>query len=190
MHCPICNGKGCMHCSGTGRMTYHVYNETNERYTPKNIINLVKKVLGTIDLDPASNEAANKVVGANHYFTRQDNGLVRSWYGNVFCNPPFGRLYRANGGYQKLFIDKAIQEYNVGHMSSGILLLLGNIIFTSVGRDLWEYPLCTWQDRVTFYNERGEECQYNFGILFMYVGLDYCRFRDVFSPYGKVILPV
>lgn len=43
--------------------------------TPLSIIDRVKTVLGPIDLDPASDAYANKRVGANRFFTEQDNGL-------------------------------------------------------------------------------------------------------------------
>lgn len=40
-------------------------------------------------LDPCANEYNHK---CNKYFTINDNGLERSWSGEVvFCNPPYGR---------------------------------------------------------------------------------------------------
>ena len=45
--------------------------------------------MGSIDIDPASCELANKVVKATKYFTKEDDGLKQEWPGNVFLNPPF-----------------------------------------------------------------------------------------------------
>jgi hypothetical protein len=42
-----------------------------------------------IDLDPASCERANSVIQAKKIYTKDDNGLYRRWYGNVWCNPPY-----------------------------------------------------------------------------------------------------
>ena len=57
----------------------HVKNNSgeNEWYTPPFIIDLVKYyfVNGEIDLDPASSDRANKVVGARHYITKEQDAL-------------------------------------------------------------------------------------------------------------------
>jgi hypothetical protein len=68
--------------------------ESAEQYTPGDVIAAVRYTLGTIDVDPASCELANRVVGARLYFTKADDGLSRAWRiegeepGSVFCNPP------------------------------------------------------------------------------------------------------
>jgi len=63
-----------------------------EWYTPAKYIALVKEVLGEIDLDPASCEQANKTVGAKRYFTKEDDGLRREWFGKIFLNPPYSNM--------------------------------------------------------------------------------------------------
>ena len=42
---------------------------TDEWYTPAWIINAARRVLGTIDLDPASSAIANQTVQATNYYT-------------------------------------------------------------------------------------------------------------------------
>ncbi len=64
--------------------------ESMEHHTPPEIVEASRKVLGAIDLDPASCTLANTIVRAAKIFTREDNGLGRSWWGNVFLNPPGG----------------------------------------------------------------------------------------------------
>ncbi len=65
--------------------------QSNEHYTPVEIVDLAFCALGGIDLDPASCSTANRIVGARHYFTKEQNGLTREWHGRVFLNPPGGR---------------------------------------------------------------------------------------------------
>lgn len=64
----------------------------NERRTPDWIIEAARGTLGTIDLDPASDEDGNERVKATDYFDKDDNGLNQLWNGNVFLNPPGGKL--------------------------------------------------------------------------------------------------
>ena len=64
--------------------------ETDEHYSPPWLVQAARAALGGIDLDPASTEVANAVVGADRIFTRADNGCKREWLGRVYCNPPGG----------------------------------------------------------------------------------------------------
>lgn len=64
----------------------------NEWYTPPHIIESAKQVLGKIDLDPASSEKANSIVGAASFFTLEQNGLSREWpIGTIWMNPPYAQ---------------------------------------------------------------------------------------------------
>ena len=69
----------------------HVVNNSgnNEWYTPQPIIELARSAMGGITLDPASSEVANQTVQAENYFTVEDNGLEKEWFGNVWLNPPY-----------------------------------------------------------------------------------------------------
>ena len=46
----------------------------NEWYTPKNIIESARAVMGDIDLDPASSALANDIVQAKDYYTTNEDG--------------------------------------------------------------------------------------------------------------------
>jgi hypothetical protein len=76
---------------------------TAEHYTPPEIVEPARSVLGTIDLDPASCEIAAKIIKPRLSFSKEDNGFLRSWglgppvpgvpgsgSATVFLNPPGG----------------------------------------------------------------------------------------------------
>ena len=104
-------------------------NKNDEWYTPPYIIEKAKLVLGTIDLDPASCEYANRTVGASKIYTAEDSGLEKPWIGRVWCNPPY------SAKLLKHFTAKFLAEYQNGNMTEGIML-------TNAGTDtLWSVPL-------------------------------------------------
>jgi len=94
-------------------MSHQLINQTSGRtewYTPPEIIEAARRVMGGIDLDPASSAAANVFVKATTIYTRprytslpsspgydtevrayEDwGGLSNAWFGNVWMNHPFG----------------------------------------------------------------------------------------------------
>jgi deoxycytidylate deaminase len=78
-----------------------------EYYTPPEIIEAARQVLGFIDLDPASSDIANQTVKAAIFFTADDDGLSKPWYGRVWMNHPFSRANNA------AFVKKLVREYTM-----------------------------------------------------------------------------
>lgn len=91
-----------------------------EYYTPPDLAEAVRSVLGRIDLDPASCPAANEGVRAGRYFTAADDGLSQTWEGRVYCNPPGGS--HGNESRQRLFWAKLVGEYEAGRVESAVFL--------------------------------------------------------------------
>lgn len=62
-----------------------------EHFTPHDVVEAARELMGGIDLDPASCAAANKYIRATTFYTQRRNGLKRRpWSGRVFLNPPGG----------------------------------------------------------------------------------------------------
>ncbi len=123
----------------------------DEWKTPPQWISAARAFLGAIDLDPATNSAAQQVVQADLYFTKDDNGLGREWVGSsgtptrVWCNPPYSTALI------KAFAQKAIEEYDAGRMIEG-LLLVNNCTDTGWFFDLAErFPMMFSRGRVKFW---------------------------------------
>lgn len=169
-----------------------------EMYTPPHIVEAVRKVLGTIDLDPASCEEANKTVKAKMFYSRETDvytpTLDREWkygrdfYGElmpsrVFLNHPYGRIENP------LWTQKLIHEYAIGNVREAICLVFAS---TSEAwfQPLLDYPACFISGRVKHIDTNGNElgsspkgsCLFYFGDN---VGLFYSVMRDL----GKVQVP-
>lgn len=89
----------------------------NEWYTPPEYIACARAVMGRIDLDPASSEIANKIVGATRYYTVEDDGLCKFWAGKVWMNPPYSIELITQ------FIAKYVQHVEAKEISEGIVLV-------------------------------------------------------------------
>lgn len=118
-----------------------------EWYTPSNIVELARKTMGEIDLDPASSEAANLRVKANRYFS--DGALEKVWFGRVWMNHPYSKTNNP------LFIRKLIAEYQ-----SGRVLEACCIVYTATSerwfRPLLNFPICFIHGRTRFLLPNGD----------------------------------
>lgn len=62
---------------------------SQEWYTPIDIL----EGLGLFDLDPCtSTEAINYNDSAKNYFTAEDDGLTKEWFGRIWLNPPYDNI--------------------------------------------------------------------------------------------------
>ena len=58
-----------------------------EWYTPPEIIEAARRVLGTIDLDPASCAEAQEWIQARRWFGIEQDGLLQKWGGGCMAQP-------------------------------------------------------------------------------------------------------
>jgi ParB family chromosome partitioning protein len=89
----------------------------NEWYTPPQYIVAAREVMGEIDLDPASSEVAQKVVQAERFFTKDDDGLQQDWSGRVWMNPPY------SGDLVGRFAEKLAEAFDSNKVSAAVVLV-------------------------------------------------------------------
>jgi ParB family chromosome partitioning protein len=149
---------------------------TDEWYTPPQFLDRARAVLGEIDLDPASNPAANQAVKAARFYTLADDGLRQHWQGRVWLNPP----YSAPGAW----VDKLIAHYRAGDVTAAILLV-SNSTDTRWFAPLFDFPICFVHGRINFWGRPGKSNDR--GSVFVYLGPDVDRFQAVFAPVGAIV---
>ena len=159
----------------------HSTNENDEWYTPLVYVESARRVMGSIDLDPASCEEAQQQINATRYFTLSDSALGDAeWSGRVWMNPPYSRII-------KDFINKLVDEYEEGNVTEAIVV-------TNNGTDTrWfqrmasiSSAICLHRGRIGFLRDGVAIDNNNKGQIFTYIGSNPQRFEEEFSQYGFV----
>lgn len=155
--------------------------DENEWYTPRRFTAAAATVLGGIDLDPASSEAANEIVGAGRYYTIHDNGLNQPWKGTVWLNPPYG-------GENRLFVERLIREYEAGNVTAAVTLINCHPAETAWFQRLFDYTICFVRGRIDFTGPaRDRASTSTHGSACAYLGPDWQAFAAEFSRFGAVV---
>lgn len=151
----------------------------NEWYTPPEYILAARQVMGEIDLDPATSEKANEVVGATKIYTAQDDGLLWPWQGRVWMNPPYASELIGK------FVDKLVFHVQAGHVPEAIILVNNA---TETG---WFHALCSVasavifpRGRVRFWEPGGAISQPLQGQALVYIGPSPVVFLEAYQRLG------
>ncbi|MBE1302005.1 MAG: hypothetical protein GJ680_19130 [Alteromonadaceae bacterium] len=180
-----------------------------ELYTPPDIVEMARQVLGSIDLDPASSEIANQRVQAKKIFTEKDDGLKQEWVGKVWLNHPFGarelpckknckKKICGKRGYHRLtefpgnavWMNKLHESYTNGRVSAALC-----ITYASTSEKWFKvlkehHAICFIDGRTGFYLPSGQLLDSNTkGCSVTYFGNDLVRFNEIFSQLGTVMVP-
>ena len=151
-----------------------------EWYTPKQYIESARKVMGSIDLDPASSKEAQKIVRAAKYYDSKADGLTKKWKGNIWLNPPYNIV--------RQFVDKLLDS-----PFDQAIVLVNNATETE-----WFARLAERSSAMVFHTGRikfatpesdGEgttPCMQ--GQVFLYFGKNVMQFIDEFSQYGWSVI--
>jgi ParB family chromosome partitioning protein len=166
--------------------------KSNEWFTPSRYINAARAVMGGIDLDPASCAAANQIVKAERYFTKEQNGLLQEWKAkSIWLNPPYARTEHYQSGI-KLFVDKCLDAYQRGDVLQAIILVTAEIN-AKWFQPLWPFFICVPDHRVKFIAPQKDKrgvYQHMFGTCFVYLGPNEQKFIEVFSQFGHIVKTV
>lgn len=158
-----------------------VQSKANRWYTPSDYIEAARRVLGGIDLDPASDEKANATIKAAEIYTEDQNGLDQTWYGRVWLNPPYGRKAGA-------FVVQLADLYEDGAIEGAICLVNAHCTDTEWFQRLWSYSLCFTNHRIDFHagEEQGDGGSTH-GSVFAYLGKSRQKFVNEFARFGAIV---
>lgn len=156
----------------------HVSNNSgeNEWYTPQTYIDSARKVMGKIDLDPASSILANKRIKAKTFFDEAANGLAQKWFGCIWMNPP----------YSQPLINDFIQKLETEQYEQAIVLV-NNATETRWGQKLLELSnaVCFHLGRIRFVSPEGDGSNAPLqGQMIIYIGKNYKSFIAEFKQFG------
>jgi phage N-6-adenine-methyltransferase len=158
--------------------------ESTEWYTPPEIIETARTVLGTIDLDPASHEIPQRWIRAKKYYTVEDDGLSKSWYGKIWLNPPYSKIKGKSS--QKIWLDKLYSEYNKDNIEEAIILVKASLGYRWFDDYFKIRPWCLKYGLISFISPEGKRGKAKLGSAFFYFGDNFDYFCEVFSEIGKV----
>lgn len=163
----------------------HVTNNSgnNEWYTPAPITEAARKVLGAIDLDPASCSVANEVVKAAKFYSITDDGLNQPWAGRIWLNPPY------SSDLVGKFIEKLTSHIADDTVTEAIVLV-NNATETAWFQDLAGYAtaVCFPKGRIKYWSpDRPDALSPLQGQGIVYIGPHSYKFRSIFSDFGVVL---
>jgi hypothetical protein len=155
---------------------------TQEWYTPHDIIERARVVLGTIDLDPASAELPQTWIKATEYHTLA-KPAIKPWCGNVWLNPPFDNAAS--------WVENLEKRYHAQRAVPKALALVNSALGYRWYEKFWvHYPVVCLRDRLYFINEHGQTIgQAKKGQTVIYFGDNYRLFKDTFGDLGRFLLP-
>lgn len=149
--------------------------------TPPEVVDLVRKVLHTIELDPFSNRDSQTNARMQLFGPDVDghDGFEEPWDAcTVFFNPPWRRSGDA--------VRKAQAEWEAGHA----LEIIG-LVPTSLNAKHWPIveqapAVCTPNKRINFFEDGVQKKGNPKDVVLIYWGNNPWRFRAIFSELGRV----
>ena len=160
--------------------------DSDSWFTPRIYTEMVREVLGDIELDPFSSETANRHIKAKRYFDVNSNAFEQVWFqgqGRVFMNPPYSRK----------LIDASVDLFLENWLSESIsqaVVLVNNATETKWFQSLLRESsaVCMPDRRISFETNDGKHISGNTrGQVFFYFGQKIFRFEEVFKRVGVIL---
>ena len=152
-----------------------------EWHSPAHVIEAARQCMGGIDLDPASRADANETVQATRFFTAEDDGLLQSWSGRLWLNPPYSKM--------AAFMGKLLEVYHAGRVEQAIILA-NNQTDAKWAANVMDAAnvLCFTRGRLIFTKDGvdagGKPLQ---GQMLVGLGVDPRKFEAAFRGIGHVV---
>lgn len=155
---------------------------SDECYAPRWLAALAREVLGAIDLDPASCAHANRVIRAQRWYGKRQDGLKRRWRGRVYLNKPFSQ--------PAPWVRKLIASFDSRDVSAAFLVCnsrTGSRWFDLLSRRAWR---CELLKRVQFWGPATKKKQTGrLDQVLFYLGPSPERFSALCAPHGRIYPP-
>ena len=153
----------------------------NEWYSPAGHVEAARRLMGAVDLDPASNADANEVIGAATFYSADDDGLGREWQGRVWMNPPYAQPLIGE------FCRKLVASFGAGVTEACVLV--NNATETAWFQTLAgaASAVCFPHGRVQFWHPDKESAAPLQGQAIVYLGPQVDRFRAEFAAFGWTV---
>ena len=164
-------------------------------FTPIPLVEAAREVLGTIDLDPASEPEANEIILATRIITEAENALNPNTPWRLegetarkgILNPPGGKV--KNKSRAALFWQRTLDEYYKGNIESLIFFSFSlNLLRTSQQCTEWvlDFPTCIFRSRIAYRDPEGKSDSPPADSMAILVGKGTLKFNEVFSNFGRV----
>ena len=151
-----------------------------EWYTPASLVSAARSVMGNIDLDPASCEAAQATVHASTWWSKEEDGLAQEWSGRVWLNPPYAAKAIVP------FAEKLVEAYTDGAVTEACWLSPTNAADVGWAQALMVQAsaVCLIGGRVEFVRSDGGKGGSAWASMVLYLGPKPERFCEVFGKHG------
>jgi hypothetical protein len=169
--------------------------ESNEWYTPRDIIQSAKDVMGGIDIDPASCDYAQSWIMATKYYTSQDDGMNYDWYGRLWLNPPYGKKIKGKNYGSSEWLAKAYDgHHRKQNITEGFVVGRGDSLGLQILTRNYTFVDCQRISFIPPHQSINKKSPVPGTRIFYLDNPDlpdnYERFLQIFSQYGTILKAV
>lgn len=156
--------------------------DSDEWYTPPDVIEAVHRVMGGIDLDVCSCAHAQRIVRARRFFTKDDDARTKRWKGRVWFQPPFSQPLCNE------LVAKFLEEHEAGHMGPSMALLNASTDTAWFHELAGKFTTCFTRGRIGFVTPSGERVDGNrVGQVIFYTGTSKSFDAEFGGDFGTVL---